>query len=89
MNARNDGGPAFPGAWENDSDMNATAPDGRVVPPMALAHLQGMTLRDYFAAAALTGIVDATFHYGSPAAEMDRARAAYWQADAMIEARRT
>lgn len=30
--------------------MNATAPDGQLVPPGAMVHMQGMSLRDYFAA---------------------------------------
>lgn len=49
----NDGGPAFPAAWVNDGDQNNSAPDGTVCPPGWTHHMQGMTLRDYFAAAAL------------------------------------
>lgn len=70
------GGPAFP--FEG-GDSNMRAPD------------TGMTLRDYFAAKALTGLIgrswqDDTGHV--PADVFDRwAKASYLVADAMIAAR--
>jgi hypothetical protein len=51
MNKPNDGGPAFPtattGKWAGSGDNQVFAPD----------MTDGMTLRDYFAAAALPGII--------------------------------
>jgi hypothetical protein len=52
-----DGGPAFPGPWHNDGDGNATAPDGQLCSPGCTVHMLGMTLRDYFAAKAMTDVM--------------------------------
>ena len=49
----NDAGPAFPATWTNDSDGNATAPDGSIVPPGHTIALQGMSLRDWYAGLAM------------------------------------
>lgn len=46
---RRDGGPAFPCSWTNDSDRNATAPDGQLVPPGETVKMQGASLRDLLA----------------------------------------
>ena len=61
----NTGGPAFP------------APAGRLTPITD----QGMTLRDYFAAKAMQGLMDAAM----PMPEI--AQAAYQMADDMLKAR--
>lgn len=59
--ARNDGGPAFPLAskWENDSDVMIVGPNGAPVPPGFSETIiaSGMTLRDYFAAKAMQGLL--------------------------------
>jgi len=68
----NDGGPAFPG-------MTYISQDGKKNP-------EGMTLRDYFAAAALQGILSNT-EAGKAWNESDVARFCYFQADAMLKAR--
>lgn len=68
----NDGGPAFPAT-------PFIGPSGDVSWPIG-----GMTMRDYFAAAALTGLCD---HYG---ATKDAGMLSEWAigvADAMIEQR--
>lgn len=73
-----DGGAAFPFEYDDNS-----APSGI---SYRLSH-SGMTLRDYFAAAALTGFTAGTFW-----AEVDNdeaAKAAYAVADAMIAASKT
>lgn len=61
MSARNDGGPAFPSSyvWENDGDLNETAPDGSVVPPGRSTTINdpGMSVRDKFAESALVGLL--------------------------------
>lgn len=46
---------------------------------------QGMTLRDWFAGKALQSILHVT--YGREGDADERAKAAYWQADAMLKAR--
>lgn len=66
----NDGGPAFPGQSLNERGE----PDE--------PHRSGMSLRDYFAAAALTGIC--AYHPGSTP---DATAQAYEMADAMLAAR--
>jgi hypothetical protein len=97
----NNGGPAFPCAWENDGDMNATAPNGHVVPPGCTELMHGMTMRDYFAAKALMGLLAEPFsddapptseYVGGEKLQDDLpgdviARAAYRLADAMLRAR--
>jgi hypothetical protein len=65
----NDGGPAFP----------RTGADGHTSPQ------SGMTIRDYFAAAALQGLLA---NGGCPTWD-DDAKAAYAAADAMLKARET
>ncbi len=88
MSARNDGGTAFPGSytWDNDGDRNARAPDGRLVAPGARVSVSqpGMTLRDYFAAAAVGAVLllpnrDSTLD--------EDATLAYRLADAMLKER--
>lgn len=41
--------PAFPGEWWNHGDLNATAPDGQIVPPDGGVRMTGLTKREYFA----------------------------------------
>lgn len=70
-----DGGPAFP---VNHDEGEVTWVD------------EGMTLRDYFAAKAMQGIIAGAMADGSPwrqAEARDKARAAYLQADAMLKER--
>ncbi|PRG59802.1 hypothetical protein C6T69_29000 [Burkholderia multivorans] len=84
MDKINDGGPAFPATWVNDSDLNAIAPNGQVCPPFSSIPLPGMSLRDYFAAQALV----ATYLNGFAGPSNDeRALMAYRMADAMLRAR--
>ena len=68
MNDTNTGGPAFPSS-EFDSDYQHTFLTG------------GMTLRDYFAAKAMQGILFEGL------TENETARHAYLMADAMLKAR--
>jgi hypothetical protein len=70
MNNTNTGGPAFP-----QSD--------RVVTALSISNSQGMTLRDYFAAKAMQGMMhDVSQPVGEVIAEW-----AYQVADAMLKAR--
>jgi hypothetical protein len=59
MSARDTGGPAFPAHFTNEGERNVMSPDGRVVPPGYVVVMQGMTLRDYFAATAPISCDDA------------------------------
>ncbi len=73
----NDGGPAFPG-------MNYISQEGKKNP-------EGMTIRDYFAASALQGLLgNSEFHVAADVeSEVPNAIAkyAYEAADAMLKAR--
>lgn len=70
MSKINTGGSAFP--------YSALMPSG----PTMFADSEGMTLRDYFAAKAMQGLMDAAM----PMPEI--AQAAYQMANAMLEARK-
>lgn len=78
MSAINDGGPAFPKQGVEDGY-------GKVV-----GEVRGMTLRDYFAAKALQGMIagaDFTIDIDGPMLGIGRAKIAYAMADAMLAAR--
>jgi hypothetical protein len=84
MTRREDGGPAFPRPASIDT-TSGTLPDGDAV----IREQGGMTLRDYFAAQALTGLIawpghrpDCDQYEPSAAAEK-----AFALADAMLKAR--
>ena len=87
MSAIDNGGPAFPLAT-SEYDLSGTN----------RAEVNGMTLRDYFAAKAMQAIitklpvVDRESEFGKPVVDKikynaDIAESAYWFADAMIKAR--
>ena len=81
MSEINTGGPAFPVA----DPFAVKCPSTDVE---ALRIQQGMTLRDYFAAKAMQGIMAGRFPIMlEPDAEHKVAEAAYIQADAMLKAR--
>ncbi len=73
MNTPNDGGPAFP------------MPDAEVLGGVSVGH-KGMSLRDYFAAAALAALTAAP-DYSSGPADASMARRAFSIADFMIAER--
>lgn len=88
MNTRDDGGPAFSEPWTNDGDLNCTAPDGQLVPPGYTVQMRGMSLRDYFAATALQGML-AGWPVDAKAPEEKIAARCYSFADAMLAARQS
>jgi hypothetical protein len=98
MSERDDGGPAFPASWTNESDVNAIGPDGSVVPPSHAIETTGMSLRDYFAARAMLIVmpesvdVDVTDRTEPFTLEDEFyklcAERAYRLADAMLKARK-
>lgn len=55
------------------------------IPAFPVPHCLGMTLRDYFAAAALQGVISAAYECGCQAPDV--AKEAYDAADAMIAER--
>jgi len=59
--------------------------DGRY--DSSLSNEQGMTLRDYFAAKAVQGLLSGLLADGQDIHWSELARNAYWQADAMLKAR--
>jgi hypothetical protein len=76
---------AFPNKLENPTDENIVGFHGDVVGPGGMSYYAGMTLRDYFAAAALPGLIS---NYQYPIShEDDIATAVYAFADAMLETR--
>ena len=91
MSKINNGGPAFPCQWENGGDMNATAPDGQLVPPLGIVHMSGMSLRDHFAGLALPIVAGGNQVVGEnflrPENFPSVAHDAYRLADAMLAAR--
>lgn len=71
MSERNDGGPAFP------TEQGHT-PEGL----WNQTYDPGMTLRDYFAAKAMQGVLSRGIYSANQASDL-----AYWYADAMLKAR--
>jgi len=74
MSNTNTGGPAFP-----TSDLDD---DGTFSPAIKM---HGMTLRDYFAAKAMTQLI--RVQYGAFSSLLETASVAYEYADAMLKAR--
>ena len=72
--SNDNGGPAFPVNTENKHEAGACFPH------------EGMTLRDYFAAKAMQGMITGT-HMWADHEDEDLARSAYDFADAMIAER--
>jgi hypothetical protein len=82
MSEKNDGGPAFPEVFTKFDDGNWQQPG-------VVTSTSGMTLRDYFAAAALPqAMVVASRSFENSSQQRNcAARLSYLQADAMIEER--
>ena len=68
----NDGGPAYPVVFQHDESTS---------------ECHGISIRDYFAAAALQGICANPRDDYSETTREDKAQESYRQADAMLEAR--
>jgi hypothetical protein len=79
--------PAAPCVFENTGDVNVSAPDGEVVPPGGLHALNGLTIREEFAKAAMAAIIanGRTSRGGSASIVLDVATEAREYADAMID----
>lgn len=96
MSVKDDGGPAFP---QHDLSAYGMGPAMRDhIPGDEMSgryEVEGMSLRDYFAAKALVGIIAKSPYKSGTLREMKasgdleaRAAAAYDYADAMLEARK-
>jgi len=71
--SKDNGRPAFPTSWPFDKDVN---------------HDEGMTLRDYFAAKAMQGLIaDGALQHNPGVRVVSLAELAYKQADAMLAER--
>jgi hypothetical protein len=81
----NNGGPAFPAQVDNNTDEEVEGFLDEVVMPGARHQYSGMTLRDYFAAKAVQGML-ACSNQPQSGADMF-ARDAYSIADAMLAER--
>jgi hypothetical protein len=67
---------------------NTKDTSGPAFPPSNPGYAQGMTLRDYFAAEAMRGVLEGRYPITEkPNAQEEIAFAAYKQADAMLKAR--
>ncbi len=85
-----DGGPAFPVTIDNKTGTSAVEDCfGTQTPKGVTSVYAGMTLRDYFAAKAMQGIVSCDAFHGSLYQQRPDAAAqfAYEAADAMLKAR--
>lgn len=78
MTTKNTGGPAFPLPCDDHRDFNAVFESG----------YGGLTMRDYFAAKAMQGLLAAQIHgFNDRPANGPFARMAYEMADAMMKQR--
>jgi hypothetical protein len=89
-NTKQDGGPAFPTVVTNTSSAAIVGLEGEFVPSGSRAEYSGMTLRDYFAAKALGGLIGGR-SWGEQMTPDELtttwANAAYGVADKMLAAR--
>lgn len=93
-----DGGPAFPTSVRNESSEPIPGLTvGSDIPPFTQRYYPGLTKRDYFAAAALTGVlsnaeivksIDSLAEEGGSTPHYTAALHAYLTADAMLKARK-
>lgn len=93
-----DGGPAFPTSVRNESSEPAPGLTvGSDIPPFSQRYYPGLTKRDYFAAAALTGMlsnveiaksIERRAEESGVLTQDAAAVYAYWTADAMLKARK-
>lgn len=73
--------PAFPVNFANDTEWSMEDPFGRTIPEHSNSQYVGITKRDYFAAAALQGLLASGKKYDAE----EFALSAFGMADAMIK----
>ena len=76
--------PAFPVNFANDTEWSMEDPFGRTIPEHSNSQYVGITKRDYFAAAALQGMM-ANSNLPKSVKDSHLAAAAFNVADAMIK----
>lgn len=92
MSDKNNGGPAFPNELRNYTESDIIGFDNETIPRTGVANYSGMSLRDYFAAKAMHGLISAHDSSGTwTAIDMNEgiAKRAYQTADAMLAARKS
>lgn len=93
MSTQDNDCPAFPWEFYNKTDGDFSDMFGASVPPQSSASYPGMSLRDYFAAKAIVGLLtmpDEWAAYNRRDTWRDEAaKAAYQLADAMLKARQS
>jgi hypothetical protein len=90
MSNTNTGGPAFPQAYEHTAVVTKMYESGELTAgqlKQASSQLAGMTLRDYFAAKAVQGLLAQSMGTALGSDPYFAAEYAYATADAMIKAR--
>lgn len=89
MSDINDGGPAFPSkTFSHFKHVDPNGPYEFGLSEPVFVETEGMSLRDWFAGQALSGILSAPMHNGFNALSKEKyAKEAYWFADAMVKAR--
>ena len=88
--SKDNSGPAFPSKIRNEGSEEVIGFGHEQIKPGITSNYPGMTLRDYFAAKALQGMIStagAPCLFGLEGGEHDTAKAAYKIADAMLAAR--
>lgn len=83
----NTGGPAYPSVVSNNTENNLIGFVGEVIKPGHQVQYGGMTIRDYFAAAAMQGVLSNSSTKFNEDCMKGLAKGAYEIADAMLEAR--
>ena len=81
------GGPAYPSIASNNTENNLIGFVGEVIKPGHQVHYGGMTIRDYFAAAAMQGVLSNGNTIFNEGWMKGLARGSYEIADAMLEVR--
>ena len=81
------GGPVYPSIVSNNTENNLIGFEGEVIKPGHQVQYGGMTIRDYFAAAAMQGVLSNSSTKFNEGWMKSLAKGAYEIADAMLEAR--
>lgn len=81
------GGPVYPSIVSNNTENNLIGFEGEVIKPGHQVQHGGRTIRDYFAAAAMQGVLSNSSTKFNEGWMKGLAKGSYEIADAMLEAR--
>ena len=81
------GGPVYPSIASNNTENDMIGFEGEVIKPRHQVQYGGMTIRDYFAAAAMQGVLSNSSTKFNEGWMTGLAKGSYEIADAMLEAR--